>query len=224
MTPQLPVPLLFGWGIQLISPLFPVVAAVVNWRSGRFIHLPWMDRLFIAVAFDLLVDWALLGMALRHMHNIWLLNLALVPQILLSLWVLSGLWSRSIPAFITAPAVGAVLGIAFVEAAWVGLGSKWFASMTVWNLVILILCLWKLKNLLFQSDGKSVYEHPAFWLSSAWVLAQGIHLTFHPLTDLFLKRLSPDWILIPWFMNYSVGLLLSLALSRTFLCRKSISS
>ena len=219
MTPQLPVPCCLA-EIQLISPLFPVVAAVVNWRSVGLFTCP-DDRLFIAVAFDLLVDWALSDGSPTHAQH-------LAPQLRLcprSFIPMGSLALESVdPAFITAPAVGAVLGIAFVEAAWVRLGSKWFASMTVWNLVILILCLWKLKNLLFQSDGKSVYEHPAFWLSSAWVLAQGIHLTFHPLTDLFLKRLSPDWILIPWFMNYSVGLLLSLALSRTFLCRKSISS
>ncbi len=183
-----------------------------------------MDRLSVAVAFDLLVDWGLLGLAIRHTHNIWLLNLAIVPQLLFSLWVLSGLGERPFPRLVIALAVWSVLGIAIVEAIWVGLGTKWSVSLIAWSLVLLALCLWKFVDLLIQLDGESVYHQPAFWMLSAWVLMQGNHLTFHPLSSLFLQRLSLDWVLVPWFMNYSVGLLLTLSLSKTFLCLKSSSS
>ncbi len=183
-----------------------------------------MDRFAVMVGFDLIVNWALLGLAFRHIHNAWLADVALVPQVLLSLWVLSGLGPRPIPPRALAVAVATFLGSAVLEAGLIGFGRKWPVSMVLASLILLGLCLWRLKDLVSLPDGDVVYRQPAFWLLGGWVLAQGIHLTFTPLADLFLKSLSKTWILIPWIITYFFGLSLNLVLSKTFLCLKSSSS
>ncbi|HEY3399769.1 MAG TPA: hypothetical protein VGK03_03985 [Geothrix sp.] len=213
-----------GWGIQLIRPLIPVGAILANRKSPRYVHLPWMDRLIISVLFDLLVNWTLLGLAFRHIHNAWLADLALVPQTMLSLWVLSSLGPRPIPAFILAPGAVAGLGSTLWEAVSTGFRGKWLVAMTVSSLIVFPLCLWKLKELLSQPDGEPAYRQPAFWLLGTWALDHGTMLIFYPLVDPFMHRLSPAWILVPWLVNYLIGLLLSFTLSWTFLCRKPVSS
>jgi hypothetical protein len=50
-----------GWGIQIVSPLVPVLAVLIHRRSGRYLSLPWMRRLAILVCFQLAVNWAMLG-------------------------------------------------------------------------------------------------------------------------------------------------------------------
>ena len=200
------------------------MAALANQRTIRFVHHPWMNRLAVAVAFDLLVDWLLLGMAFNHIHNAWLSNLALVPQFFLSLWVLSGLGSPPLSTAILAPSAVAVLGAACLEATSSGLGSKWTATMTISNFLLLALCLWILKDFIFQTNKESTYRAPKFWLLCAWVLAMGSHLTFDMVANVFLHRLPTAWILVPWFGNYLVGFFLSLTLSRTFLCPRFTSS
>ncbi|MBL0210550.1 MAG: hypothetical protein IPQ13_06495 [Holophagaceae bacterium] len=193
----------------------------MNRRTSRFINLPWMDRLAVAVGFDLVVNWALLGMAFRHVHNAWLTDFAMVPQVLLSLWVLSGLGPRPIPPRILATAVVAFLGSATLEASLIGFGRKWPVTLILASLILLGFCLWRLKDLIAQPEGETVYRQPAFWLLGGWVLGQGMHLTFIPLADLFLKSLPKAWILVPWIITYFLGLSLNLVLSKAFLCRKS---
>lgn len=183
-----------------------------------------MTRLSLAVLFDLLVNWILLGMAMRHIHNAWLADLAAVPQTLLALWTLTGLSPRTATVRLATITGMAALGFAVWEGTLLGLERKWLATMTVSSAGIFILSFWSLWNLLRVVDEIPHFRNPAFWILATWVIDHGTILVFYPISDNFLHHLPHDWILVPWFLNYLVGLLLSLSLSWTFLCRKSTSS
>ncbi len=213
-----------GWGIQVVSPLLPLLAAVAHFRSTQYVAHPWMRRLAATLLVDLLVNWTLLGMAMSHVHNAWLTNLAFLPQALLFLWVLSGLRPRPFPAFAMPLILMILVIIACFEAQSAGIGQKWITSMTVFSALVLLLCLWQLKELFILTDGSPIHHQPAFWLLGSWILMAGNHLTFYPLVRHFLKHLPQAWILVPWLMTYLIGLSLNICLSRTFLCRNSTSS
>jgi hypothetical protein len=183
-----------------------------------------MKRLALAVAFDLLVNWVLLGTAIRHIHNAWLANLAFLPDVGLSLWVLSGLGPRRFPTVVLVPTAAVLLGATLLEAASTGLYLKWLTAMTISSILLLGFCLWRLKEFLLQPAGPPAFQQPAFWVITAWTLAQGIHTTFNPLFRFFLRHLSHDLILVPWALVYALGLVINLILSRAFLCPKSTSS
>ncbi len=213
-----------GYAIQAISPLVPVVAALASRRSSRFVRLPWMRRLALAVAFDLLVNWALLGMAIRNIHNAWFDNLTFLPEVGLSLWVLSGLGPSRFPGLVIVPTAAVLLGVTLLEAASTGLYLNWLTAMTTSSILLLGFCLWRLKEFIQQPAGAPAFQQPAFWVITAWTLAQGIQTTFNPLFSLFLRHLNHDLILVPWALVYLLGLVLNLILSRAFLCPKSTSS
>lgn len=179
-----------------------------------------MSRLSVAVLFDLLVNWALLGLAFGHIHNAWLANLAFVPQTLMSLWVLSDLGPRPFPVSILVSAGVLILATAGWDATSFGLKTKWLTSMAVASIVLLGLSTWKLQGLL-QLNGETLFQEPAFWLLGTWTLDHGTLLIFYPLADAFIHHLSPTWVQIPWLVNYLVGLLLNITLARTFLCRNT---
>lgn len=183
-----------------------------------------MDRLALAVVFNLLVNWILLGLAFRHIQNLWFSDLLVLPRMVLALWVFSSLSPRPLSAFFLAPALLITLGCAVWDAASLGLSQKWLTTITISNLVLFALCLWTLKDLFLQADGAAASHQPAFWMLGSWAMAHGITLFYTPLFGLFLKHLSPAWIVVPGLAYFLVGLILNITLSWTFLCRKSLSS
>jgi hypothetical protein len=183
-----------------------------------------MDRLALVVAFNLLVNWALVGMSIQRIHNAWLANLAFLPEVGLALWVLSGLGPRRFPTVVLVPTAAVLLGATLLEAASTGLWIKWLTSMTISSILLLAFCLWGLKEFFLQPVGPPAFHQPAFWVLAAWTLEQGIRTTFNPLFNLFLRHLSHDLILVPWVLIYAIGLVLNLILSRAFLCPKFSSS
>lgn len=212
-----------GWGIQAVSPLIPVLAAAIHFRSRRFQSLPWMRRLTALLVFQLTVNWAMLGMAMNRVPNAWLADLAHLPEVLGSLWVLAGLSPRVIPGLAFIIAAGAMVSSAAWDAARVGVGSRWSAAEITASLAVFALCLWLLKGLVAKVDERSPWIRPTSWLLGTWALDQGIMLMFYPVQNLFIHQLSRDWVLIPWLVRFIIGLLLNLALARTYLCRKANS-
>ncbi len=213
-----------GYAILLISPLLPVVAAIANRRSTGFLRYPWMDRLTLAVTCNLLVNWALLSMCVRHIDNLWFDNLTFLPEFGLDLWVLSGLGPRRIPRFVIVSISAILVGATVLEAATTGLWLKWSTSMSISSILLIGLCFWRLQELFLQPVNLSVFRQPAFWVLAAWLLELGMEMTFYPLHAFFLSHLSRSWVLVPWLAKYALGLGLDLTLSMAFLCPKSISS
>lgn len=212
-----------GWGIQSVSPLVPVLAAAVHARSERFQSFPWMRRLTALLVFQLIVNWTMLGMALNRVHNAWVADLAHLPEVLGALWVLAGLGPKVLPGPASLVAAVAMVASAAWDAARVGIGSRWSMAETTASLVLFALSLWLLKGLVTKVDEQSPWNRPAAWLLGTWALDQGIMLMFYPLQNLFIHQLSRDWVLIPWLVRFFIGLLLNLALARTYLCRKTNS-
>ncbi|GLH66982.1 hypothetical protein [Geothrix edaphica] len=212
-----------GWGIQSVSPLVPVLAAAVHARSERFQSFPWMRRLTALLIFQLFVNWTMLGMAMNRVRNAWVADLAHVPEVLGALWVLAGLGPKVLPGPVFILAAGTMVASAAWEAAQAGVGSRWSMAETAASLVLFALCLWLLKDLVTKADGRSPWNRPAAWLLGTWALDQGIMLMFYPVQNLFIHQLSRDWVLIPWLVRFIIGLLLNLALARTYLCRKTNS-
>lgn len=213
-----------GYAVNLISPAMPVSAMVFHHWSGRYAAPPWMRRLSLLLGYGLLVNWALLGLALNHIRNAWLAAPAYLIESLLTLWVLRGVGSRRLAWSVLIPSITVILGSAASDALRIGLHGKWPVSETITTLILLVLCLILLTTQLRNEGGTSAWDQPSFWLLSAWSLMLAFDLTFYPLHNVFLQRLSHEWVLVPWFAKYVIGLILNLALARTYLCPKPSSS
>lgn len=221
---QFKVLLWAGYAVQLISPALPVAAVVIHHRSGRYAAPPWIRRLSLLLAFNLSVNWTLLGLAMNHVRNAWLAAPAFVVETLLTLWVLWGIAPRRLRWPLLVPSVAVILGSAIVEASWIGFRGKWPLSETAASLILLLFCV-MLLTLTLPGDGETPSRNrPSFWLLSAWSLMFVLELTFFPLHNFFLRSLSRPWILVPWFAKFTIGLILNLGLARTFLCPKPSSS
>lgn len=213
-----------AYAVNLISPALPVAAMVFHHGSGRFATPPWMRRLSLLLVYGLLVNWALLGLALGHVRNAWLSAPAYLVESLLTLWVLQGITPRCLPKPVLVPSVAVILGTTAVDAFRIGVRGKWPVSETVTTLILLALCLLALSASSREDDETPARDRPAFWFLGTWSLMLAFDLTFYPLHNAFLQHLSRDWILVPWFAKYAVGLILNLVLSRTYLCPKPSSS
>lgn len=211
-------------GINLISPLLPVLAIVNHQRSRRYRHLPWMNRLAICLVYSMLVNWGMVGLALNQIRNAWFGNGAYLLESLLTLWVLSDLDSRPLPRSLLWFAGSLVLLSGVWEVFTVGFTVEWLRMEMLAGLIIGSLCLWRLMHTLLQDDYESTWRQPAFWLLGSWSLWIGVELMFSPLHNFFLQRLSGDWVVVPWFAKYVIVLFLNLGVARTFLCPKPSSS
>ena len=212
-----------GWTIQAVSPLVPVVAVLIHFQSMRFLSFSWMRRLTVLLVLQLAVNWAMLGMAMNKIHNAWLADLAHLPEAMLPLWVLAGLDAQETPR----PAFIASAGAILLSAAWnanqVGLSARWLMAETTASLALLALCLWQFKGLVARTDQHSFWSQPAFWLLGTWILDHAIMLMFYPMQNLFIHQLSRTWILVPWLVRFTIGLVLNCTISRTYLCQKTNS-
>ncbi|HJW73306.1 MAG TPA: hypothetical protein VJ486_10795 [Geothrix sp.] len=213
-----------GWAVQLISPLIPVVAAGVGYRSTLYIRRPWMNRLSITLLYILLVNWLLLATAMNHIQNNWMYNASVIPEFALSLWTLSGIGPRPIPTFVLGPAPVGILGIAILQWLKMGPWEMWPMVILYSITVLFALCIWRLARIIPLIVEDPDTWQPAFWLLGSWMLMNGVDLAFWPLFDYFLARLSRPLVLVPFLMKFILGMFFNLALARTFLCRKSHSS
>jgi hypothetical protein len=213
-----------GYAINLIAPALPVAAVAIHHRSDRYAAPPWLRRLSLLQGYNLLVNWTLLGLAMNHVRNAWLAAPTYLVETLLSLWVLRGVDPRRLrwPALV--PSIALILGSAAVDVSRTGFRGKWPLSETLAGLLLLLFCLLLLVRLLRSDSATPTMDQPSFWLLGAWSLILAFDLTFFPLQNLFLQRLSHAWILVPWFAKYVTGLILNLVLARTFLCPKPSSS
>lgn len=221
---QFKVLLWAGYAVNLISPAIPVSAMVFHHWSGRFTTPPWIRRLSLLLGYGLLVNWTLLGLALNHVRNAWLAAPAYLVESLLTLWVLRGVAPRRFPSLVLVPSIAVILGTTAVDAFRIGVRGKWPISETVTSLLLLALCILALSEPSREDDETPARNRPSFWLLGAWSLMLAFDLTFYPLHNVFLQQLSREWILVPWFAKYVVGLILNLVLARTFLCPKPSSS
>lgn len=218
---------LFFWvasGVNFLSPLIPVLAFIHQQRTGKYHFRPWMAKLGVLLMFQLLVNWGMLGTSINGRHNDWLEDLAYLPEMVLSLWVLDGIREGGLPRMVLLASLGLMGGAAAINGFQVGLDRTWPLAWTVASLLLLGLCLWQLQELITQKGSESIWHQPAFWLLTSWPLMLGVDLTFYPLHNFFLKSLSRAWILVPWFAKYLIGLILNLGVARTFLCPKPSSS
>jgi hypothetical protein len=213
-----------GWGVQVVTPLSPVLAAFFGSRSTSYIRLPWMKRLTITTTFILLVNWTLLAMAMRHIHNHWLFNLTVIPEFMLSLWLLSGIGPKPISSLVFSVALAGIIATAILEGWQLGPWVMWSGSILYLLAVLFALCIWKLVQIIPLVVGDSDTWQPAFWLLGSWMLMNGVDLIFWPLHDYFLARLSKPYVLVPFLVKFILALFFNFALARTFLCRKSHSS
>ncbi|WP_306589663.1 hypothetical protein [Geothrix sp. 21YS21S-4] len=210
----------WGWGIQMVSPLIPVLAATMHWQSGRYVSFSWMRRLTAFVVFQLVVNWTMLGMAINLKPNYWVADLVHLPEAFLPLWVLAGLALRfpmKVPLTLGGAAI--VLSTAW-DASHVGLKAKWPLAAIVSCFALLMLCVGSFIALLLKEETPRD-NHPAYWLLGTWALDYGIMLMFYPMQTFFLQHLSREWILVPWMLRFTIGLLLNITLAKTFLCRKT---
>ncbi len=212
------------FALNFLAPLAPVLAGVIHGRSGRYRSFPWMRRLSALLLFLLVESWAMLGTAANGIHNAWLADLFILPEALFLLWVLSTLPFRRIPG----PVAALLAGLLAVGTAWdayrVRLAGIWPVAGTLAGLVLLGLCLWQLYGFLVASGAEPLRRHPAFWFLGSWSVLLTVELTFYPLHDHFLRRLSGIWVLLPWCFKYLAGFLLNLGIARTFLCPNPRSS
>lgn len=213
-----------GWGASLVSPVAPVVGAVLGFRSAHFIRHSWMGRLAITVVFILLVNWILLATAMNHIHNHWIFNATVIPEFALSLWTLSGVGPRALPKLVLASALAGILGIASLEWWKFGVWAMWSTAILYMIAVLFAVCIWKLMQIIPIAVEDPDNWRPAFWLLGAWMLMFGVDLIFWPLHDYFLARLSKPLLLVPFLVKFLLNMSFNLALARTFLCRKSPSS
>lgn len=183
-----------------------------------------MRRLTLALVYSLLIDWALLGLAIFHVHNSWLGNLAYFLESLAYLWVLAGIGNRKPFRTFLIPALLAILLSTIWDAWHQGLWKKWLVTESTAGVVLCGFCLWLLLDLLRGRTLISNWNQASFWLLGAWTLQYPVEFTFYPIHNLFLNSLSRDWILVPWFAKYLIGLILNLGVARTYLCPKSSSS
>lgn len=214
-----------GQAINLVSPLLPPLAhAIHRARRPRYQALPWMARLAALVGFDLAVNWIMLGMALGHLRNAWVADLRILPGFALALWVLDGVGPRPLPRPLLGGAAAASVAAVAWDAGRIGLGGKWPLALALTEATVLGISLWRLKEHLVQDGTTPAFRQPAFWLLGTLALTQSVWLTFDPMFNLFLQRLSREWILVPWFAKYLFGLFANMALARTFLCPNPSSS
>lgn len=183
-----------------------------------------MNRLAMLLVYGLLVNWALVGLALNQIRNAGIGDVAYLLESLFTLWVLSGIGPRPLPGPLLGSAGIVIMLSGAWEAATVGFTTKWPRTETVSGLIIGSLCLWRLLQTLVQEDHDPAWRQPAFWLLGSWSLLIGVELTFFPLHNLFLQRLTGAWLVVPWFAKYVIGLILNLGVARTFLCPKPSSS
>lgn len=212
------------WGVSLVAPLSPVAGACLSYQSAHYIRRPWMIRLAVTLVFILLVNWILLATAMNHIHNLWIFNATVIPEFALSLWTLSGVGPQALPKSVTAPAMVGILAIASLQ--WMKLGPWAMWSMTILYMiaVLFVLCIWRLLQIIPIAVEDPDSWRPAFWLLGAWMLMFGVDLIFWPLHDYFLARLSKPLLLVPFLVKLTLNMCFNLALARTFLCRKSLSS
>lgn len=221
---QFTVILRTNWTINLVSPLIPVLAMVIHRRMERFEALPWMGRLEVFFFFGLLVNWALLGMAVFWVRNLWLLDLTILPEGLFSLWVMDAITPLRLPRLFRLGAIGIMVTVSAWDGIRLGLDAKWVLAQIITSLLILAASLWRLKEYLIQDTSGSPYDRSVFWFLAAMTLEHATLLIFYPMNDIFLRQLSRDWVLVPWLARFSTGLALNLAFARTFLCPKPSSS
>lgn len=213
-----------GTGVNLASPLIPVLAALIQGRSGRYRDYRWMNRLAFLLIYGLIVNWAMVGLSVNHIHNAWLADPGYFIESLLTLWVLAALGRRKLPRALLLASAGGVVASAAWDAWRIGLRGIWPVAETTAGSIQLGLCLWLLFDLLLANDPEPTWHQPTFWLLSSWALMHAIDLTFYPIRNFILQGLSREWILIPSFAKYVIGLLLNLGVARTFLCPKPSSS
>jgi hypothetical protein len=169
------------------------------------------------------VNFTLLGMMVHGIHNIWLDNLAILPEVALSLWVLAALGPRSLPRWASGAAFLITLGCVVWDATTNGIKEKWLTATAAYSLILFLLVIWRLWELFLRIGTRPAHSEPGFWLLSAWAINLGNILFYTPFSALFLKHLSRTWILVPGLVFNLFGVIFSLALSRTFLCRNQPS-
>ncbi len=183
-----------------------------------------MGRLSIVLAYSLLINWMMFGLSLAHIHNAWLADPAYLVEALLYLAVLAGLGTWKQLRRIIFPSGGFMV----ISGAWdgwhIGLANKWPLAETSAGVVLLGICLWLMFNLLVEKAPDLIWNQPAFWLLGSWALIQAVNIMFYPLHNLFLKNLTREWILVPWFTKFLAIFVLNLGVARTFLCPKPSSS
>ncbi|GLH69322.1 hypothetical protein GETHPA_08550 [Geothrix rubra] len=211
-----------AWAIQLIRPIIPTTAFLISSASSRYQKPSWIQQLTIIVIFTLLIDWALLGLAYCHIHNAWLANLAILPELLLYLWILPKINQQFHFPSMPVALIAIALSVVFCIWDWfrLGLWAKWPMGWTFTSFIIFIVCIWKFKEILIKSHNESLFYRPEFWFLGASTLRYGTLLIFHPLGSVFLKSLPADLILIPGLFVYLIQLFMDIILSKTFLCQK----
>jgi hypothetical protein len=211
-------------GINLLSPLLPVAAAVIQFRTKRYREFPGQHRLLALLIYGLFINWGMVGLSLARVHNAWLADPAYAIESLLMLWVLEGVSEGGLPKpVLLVSAAAMLLGVAW-DAQRLGLRAMWPVAETTAGILVIFVCLWLLFTLLTEIKPTPIWQLPTFWLYSSWTLIFSVALTFYPLRTLFLRHLSRDWILVPWFCKYAITLVLNLGIARTFLCPKPSSS
>jgi hypothetical protein len=212
-----------GRGVE-ITHLAPVVAAIINRRSDRFIRERWMRRLEIHILWDTIVAAIALGLAMARIRNLWFHDLTFFPGFALALWTLNGLRPENRLHKLRLAAMGAICLVGAYEAFRFGLSAKWVLTMSLGSAFLLFSSLWELVQLILENERIPLSALPSFWFLSVWVLYHGMILIFHPLTSFFLRTLSKEWVLYPWLVTYLLGGLFNVVLSKTFLCPKLRSS
>jgi len=106
----------------------------------------------------------------------------------------------------------------------IGLIKKWPLAETTAGVILLGICLWLIFKLLMEDASDSIWNRPAFWLLGSFALIQAVNIMFYPLHNLFLKILTREWVLLPWFTKFLAIFVLNLGVARTFLCPKPSSS
>lgn len=210
--------------INLLSPLLPVAAAVIQARTKRYAEFPGQRRLMVLLVYGLLINWGMVGLSLARVPNAWLADPAYAIESLLMLWVLAGVSEGRLPKPILLGSAAAMLLSVAWDAQRLGLRAMWPVAETTVGLFMVFACLWLLFTLLTGNSPIQIRQLPTFWLYSSWLLTFSVALTFYPLRTLFLQHLSRDWILVPWFFKYAITLVLNLGVARTFLCPKPSSS
>ncbi|MDE3032342.1 MAG: hypothetical protein KGI56_01635 [Acidobacteriota bacterium] len=201
-----------------------MVAALAHTWMNRYKAFPGQSRLKLLLTYGLIINWALVGLSMHRIHTAWLADPGYLIESLMTLWAMAAMGPKTMPWGMLFASAMVVVSSAAWDAWHLGLDAMWPTSEISAGLVLLVLCLWQLSGLLMADDQELAWHQPTFWLFSSWTLMISVELIFYPLRTLFLRQLSREWILVPWYSKYFIGLILNLGVARTFLCPKPSSS